>query len=93
MVSIDYKVRYRHGYRRMPHGRTVPHGRKQLAAGPPSWIPGGVSWAREQGRPARVYSQLGGGTGPAISWAGDRAGPGDGLGHRLGDRTGLGERV
>ena len=95
MVSIDYKVRYRHGYRRMPHGRTVPHGRKQLAAGPPSWIPGGVSWAREQGRPARVYSQLGhqlggGEQGRPSAGQGNRAGLGNGLGNRAGLGNGLG---
>ena len=98
VVSIDYKGRHKHGYGRVPHGRTVPHGRKQLAAGPPSWIPGGVSWAREQGRPARVYSQLGhqlgrGEQGRPSAGQGNRAGPGNGLGNGLGDRPGLGNRV
>ena len=71
VVSIDYKGRNKHGYGRVPHGRAVSHGRKQLAAGPPSWILGGVSWAREQSRPARVYTQLAGGTGPG-GWAGEQ---------------------
>ena len=72
----------------------------------PSWILGGVSWAREQGRPARVYSQLGhlgswargctlysqlgGGTGPAISWAGEQGRAGERAGEqgRAGERAG-----
>ena len=63
--------------------------------GRPSWVLGGgvQSTGRGTGPAVEGVQSAGWATGPAISWAGDRAGPGDGLGHRLGDRTGLGERV
>ena len=76
----------------VPPGRTL---KQQLAAGPAILGPGRRCTVNWQGNRAarRGCTVSWVGTGPAISWAGDRAGPGDGLGHRLGDRAGLGERV
>ena len=85
-VSIDYSGKNRHGYR-------CATWQDCTAAG---------SWAGHLGSWAKVYSQLGRGTGPAIldpgrgctvSWAGEQGRPSAGQGNRAGLGNGLGNRA